>query len=40
MMLFDDILIDTDDKEFHEINLKNFVMLISCVIKDDDKFYS
>ena len=38
---FDDtkILIDTDYKLPHYITLKNVVILITCVIKDDGKFY-
>ena len=37
---FDDtkILIDTDDKLPDDITLKNVVILITCVIKDGDKF--
>ena len=39
---FDDtkILIDTDDKSPNYIALKNAVILITCVIKDDSEFYS
>ena len=33
------ILIDTNDK-LQEITLKNIVILITCDIKDDGKFYS
>ena len=38
---FDDIkvLIDTDDKFSDYIQLKNAVILITCVIKADTKFY-
>ena len=38
---FDDtkILIDIDDKYPHHIILKNVIMLITYVIKDDAKFY-
>ena len=38
---FDDtkILIDTDGKLPNDITLKNVVLLIACVIKDDDKFH-
>ena len=38
---FDDtkILIDTDDKLPNNITLKNVVILMTCVIKDDGKFY-
>ena len=38
---FDDakILVDTDDKLFDEVTLKNVGVLISCVIKDDGQFY-
>ena len=37
---FDDavILIDADDKLFHEVNAKNVVILISCVTKGAAKF--
>ena len=37
---FDDtkILIETDGKLSDDIALKNVVILIPCVIKDDDKF--
>ena len=31
------ILIDTDDKLLNDITLEN---VVTCVIKDDDKFYS
>ena len=39
---FDDtkILIDTNDKLPGYITLKNVVILITCAIKDDNKFYS
>ena len=33
------ILIDTDDKLPDNINLKNVVILMTCVIKHDGKFY-
>ena len=33
------IVIDTDDKLSNYITLKNVVILITCVIKDDAKFY-
>ena len=33
------ILIDTDDKLQNDITLKNDLILITCVIKDGDKFY-
>ena len=33
------ILIDTDDKLPDDINLKNVVILMTCVIKRDGKFY-
>ena len=38
---FDDtkILIDTDDKLPDNITLQNAVILMTCVIKDDGKFY-
>ena len=38
---FDDtkILIDAYDKLRDDITLKNDVILIRCIIKDDDKFY-
>ena len=38
---FDDskILIDTDEKLPDDISLKNVVILMTCVIKDDSKFY-
>ena len=38
---FDDakILIDTDDKLPDNITLQNAVTLMTCVIKDDGKFY-
>ena len=38
---FDDtkILIDRDDKLLDYITLKNVVILITCVINDDAKFY-
>ena len=31
---------DTDNKLADEVSLKNVVVLILCVTKDDDKFYS
>ena len=34
------ILIDTDDKLSNDITLKNVVILITCVIKDDHKSYA
>ena len=34
------ILIETDDKLQVDITLKNVVILITCMIKDDGKFYS
>ena len=34
------ILIDTDDKLPDDITLKNAVLIMTCVIKDGDKFYS
>ena len=34
------ILIDTDDKWTDDITLKNAVILMTCVIKDDHKVYS
>ena len=34
------ILIDTDDKLIDNITSKNFVVLMTCAIKDDYKFYS
>ena len=34
------ILIETDDKFAEDITLKNVVMLISFVIKGNDKFYT
>ena len=39
---FDDtkILIDTDHKLPDYITLKNLVTLITCIIKDDGKFYA
>ena len=39
---FDDtmILIHTDDKMPDDTTLKNVVILITCVIKDDGKFYA
>ena len=38
---FDDtkILIDRDEKFQDYINLKNIVILITCIIKNDSKFY-
>ena len=33
------ILIDTDDKLPNNITLKDFLILMTCVIKDDEKFY-
>ena len=33
------ILIDTDNKLADEVTLENVVILISCIIKNDDKFY-
>ena len=38
---FDDtkILFDTDDKSLDYVILKNVVILITCAIKDDAKFY-
>ena len=33
------ILIDTDDKMPSNITLKNAVILMACVMKDDGKFY-
>ena len=38
---FDDtkIFIETDDKLPDNVTLKNVVKLITCVIKDNDKFY-
>ena len=38
---FDDtkVLIDTNDKLPDDITLKNVVILMTCVIKDDGKFY-
>ena len=33
------ILIDTDDKLPDNITLQNAVILMTCVIKDDGKFY-
>ena len=38
---FDDtkILIDTDDKLPDDITLKNFVTLMTCIIRGDGKFY-
>ena len=34
------ILLDTDDKLFGNSILKNVMILVSCVIKDNSKFYS
>ena len=38
---FDDtkVLIETDDKLPDDITFKNDVILTTCVIKDDDRFY-
>ena len=38
---FDDtkILIDMDDQLLDDITFKNVVILMTCVIKDDGKFY-
>ena len=38
---FDDtkVLIETDDKLPDDITFKNDVILMTCVIKDDDRFY-
>ena len=38
---FDDtkILVDRDEKFQDYINLKNIVILITCIIKNDSKFY-
>ena len=33
------ILVDTDDKLPDNINFKNVVILITCIIEDDGKFY-
>ena len=33
------ILIDIDDKLPNDITFKNAVVLIACLIKDDNKFY-
>ena len=33
------ILNDTDHKLPDDIDLKNFVILMTCIIKDNDKFY-
>ena len=33
------LFIDTDDKLQDDITLKNVVILMTCVAKDDDKFY-
>ena len=33
------ILIDTDEKLSNDITLKNIVILMTCVTKDDAKFY-
>ena len=33
------ILIDADDKLPDDIALKNVVVIMTCVIKNDDKFY-
>ena len=32
-------MIDTGDKFPDDITLKNFLILMTCVIKDGDKFY-
>ena len=32
-------MIDTDDKLLDEITVKNAVILITCIIRDDGKFY-
>ena len=39
---FDDIniFIETNEKLSNYITLKNFLMLVTCAIKDGDKFYS
>ena len=39
---FDDtkMLIDTDDKLPDDITFKNVVVLMTCVIRDGNKFYS
>ena len=34
------MLVDTDDKLPEDVTLKNVVILITCVIKDDGEFYS
>ena len=38
---FDDtkVLIETDDKLPDDITFKNDVILMTCAIKDDDRFY-
>ena len=37
---FDDVkIIDMDHKSVDQVTLKNVVVLISCFIKDDGKFY-
>ena len=38
---FDDtkISIDMDDKLLHDITFKNIAILMTCVVKDDGKFY-
>ena len=33
------IFIDTDDKQLGDITFKNVAILITCVLKDDGKFY-
>ena len=33
------ILIDTDDKLPDDITFKNAMILMTCIIKDSDKFY-
>lgn len=39
MIIYIKILIDTDDKIRNDITFKNFVILITCFIKLDSKFY-
>ena len=34
------ILIETDDKLPYDITLKNVTILLICIIKDENKFYS
>ena len=36
---FAETLTNTGDKSFVEVTLKNVVLLISCVIKDEGKLY-